>query len=231
MAVRIEPPQKERKNFRPLYQPLVILAALLIVTIGISQFGYTLIGTQFSELTEAQELNDQLEAKVSILSDLGKRASVGSESLMIALPERNPALMFMSQINLLTEEENIALTDTEVSAQLFFADDISHAIVSSTVESENLSDILNLTVDLSEYLPYNQTETLKIKWLQGIYLGEIDSKIYWSPKPTTIDSVSQSIQDLNSTEIEVLDEISSLEKPQFSSTEPKDELPRDDPFN
>ncbi len=231
MAVRLEQPIKERPNLAPLAKPLLFLMVLISLNYAVFSFGYSKVSSQFAEISEKRDEINILEAKLDILSDLGTTILSANESLLLALSDKNPALLMLGQYGRLSDSTGVSLEDTSIGTKSDFDDEISKSLVSATIESDNPGDFLEFASNLMSYLPYNTIESISIKKSQDVYESVISTTIYWSAFPAVIGRAEDPVSELTSQELELMNEISLLNKPEFETLLPKEETSRLDPFN
>jgi len=231
MAVRLEKQTKDRPSLTPLFRPLAVLATLIIANLMLFRFGYPLVSGQLEELSEKKELTSSLEAKVQVLSDIDPAISSNNESLIQALPSKNPALFMLNQIDLLVNDMALTLEDTSVGSELKPNKDMSQVLISATVGASSPGELINFASRLSEYSPLNTVQSVQIKQAQGNYSSVVETYIFWSELPTVIGLTTQPVSRLTSQEQDIVKEINLLQKPRFETITPQNELPRINPFN
>lgn len=231
MTVRLEQPIKERQNYSPLVKPMLMLVTLIILNITIFKIGFTTITSQFDNISKKKEAVETLEAKVNVLSDLGSTVLASNESLLLALPSRNPALVMLGQYDNLSNSSRVSLEDTSIGTQSQIGENISQTTISVTLQSDNLGDLFEFSSKLRDYLPLNNVEDISVKRSENAYKSTIQTAIYWSALPVVIGGTTEPVSQLTSDELLLVNEINSRIKPEIQTLQPQDESTRQDPFN
>ena len=218
-------------NLSTLLVPTSLLIGLVLLSTYSVRVGFKNAITKFKELQESQKKERILEEKLTTLNQLQNVILGKTEVSILALPSENPALLGISQLKSLANENTVFIHDNELGASVKFEEEITKAILSSTLDGE-MNSIINFLKNIPSLAPLMNLDEIQIKTISGTSVrSEIKTAVFWSALPTKFSSITEPVSDLSSEERQILERISNLKIPSFTVVTPQAPGTREDPFN
>jgi Tfp pilus assembly protein PilO len=210
--------------------PMAILVFILILYFFAGNFAYATIDGQMSKLKESKDAEAALSKKLESLKNISYLSDNYSNVLVIALPVKNPALFFISQIKKIGADKSLAIKSIKVVA----GSDNTFGNVSSVGVSFSLSgnvqNIVDFLTTVRDYAPISSVNGISIGSSDEIGLTKLTFDVYYSPLPTQILSYKESEAKLTDSENEVLKTAASLVAPTLANITPQEPRERVNPF-
>lgn len=188
------------------------LGIILILFVFVGKFGFSQISGVRSRLKEIKKTHSTLTQKLNILSSISGVSSEWANTTAYALPETNPSLQVLSQIRILSSNNNLVLSDIKVSTSGSGSKGLFS--VNSTFGVMGTKDsILEFARNLDNIAPITFISKMQISESDGVAQAEINTQTFYAPMPKNIPGVSQAVTDLSESEKEMITQISSLNSP------------------
>lgn len=211
-----------------LVPSIYLLVSILLFVFGV-RTGVGRISEQRSSLNEARKTQVVLQQKESLLREIETEISSQVDVLANIFPEKNPALIMISQIKNLAAVSGVTISTFKIGAQND-AGSVSFVDVSFDVDGGLVSVIsfLNTTKTMA---PLSTIEKAKINQQGGIASANITTRVYFAGYPTKLPSLTEAVNELTGEEKGLLDTLSGLTLPVFSTLTPQEPTVRESPFN
>src|SRR3972149_11308684 len=105
-------------NIRVFIPPLLFLGILIIISILAARVGFARIGSQREELAGARRNENILSQKESVLRELQTDVPGYAQTAATVLPEKNPALILISQLKTLSAPQGLILGNFKVGSEI-----------------------------------------------------------------------------------------------------------------
>lgn len=205
--------------------PLVIVVILFVL---VGNFGISKIQEINSEINSAKKDNGVLSQKISLLNSISATLANSPNVATLAVPITNSSLMALSQIRDLASANQLSITNIKSGSS---ASTGGLSKINITFEAGgSISQMVSFLQGLSNIAPITVLDGVKITQATGGIAANISVNTFWSPAPTTVPAISQSIGDLTPDEKTVLAHIATLTQPTFSEVKPSVNTGRTDPF-
>jgi Tfp pilus assembly protein PilO len=205
-----------------------LLAALLISLFGLKT-GLGKLGEQSKILSAAKKTQSTLQQKESLLRQRETQISSEIDILANVIPEKNPALTMITQLKNLAITNSIILTSFKIGSQ---NDSGAVSFVDLNFDAEGaVSSLINFLSSLKNLAPLSAIDKAKLNQLGGIGAVNVSIRVYFAPYPTKLPSLTEAINDLTDEEKDLLDTLSGLTLPTFTTLTPQEPSIRENPFN
>lgn len=207
-----------------IYFLLSILLFVLALRTGVGR-----ISEQRNALSQARKTQVVLEQKESLLRQIETEVSSQVDVLANVLPEKNPALIMISQVKNLAAVSGITITTFKTGAQTE-AGAVSFVNLSFDAESDLLS-LISFLNTLKTLAPLSTIEKARINQQGGATSANISVRIYFAGYPSKLPNLTEAANDLSAEEKDLLGTLSGLTLPAFSTLTPQGPSIRESPFN
>ncbi len=221
-----------RPNFRVLFLPGVFVGLLAVISLLVISNTYTRISDQLERLETAGETENLLRGKVSTLQELGEIVVDQADDTVIALPDRNPAITMFTQLNLLAAKYSLTFSSREASAPGVYEGELFATPITFSLVGD-LTQLISFIKDIKSLTPLSTIDDVRVSGGagSGIVSMEVKMAVYFSGFPDKLPPLTQPIKTLTQKEKELMDTITSLQKPEFAEMSTTQPEPREDPFN
>jgi len=189
--------------------PLVV-AIILFISVGI--FGISKITGEMSAVKSAENDQTTLTQKLNLLQTLSQTAAGGESAVTFALPDTNPTLIVLSQLESLAGTNGVVLSKIGSGEETVDDLGLNETPISFDVDGTKPQIISFLTGTLS-IAPIIILDNINISQGDAGMKAEVTARSFWSPLPQTIPSLTQPVTDLTDAEKETLTKITSLQQP------------------
>lgn len=221
-------------NVKVLALPVGLIVILFILFIYTLKTGYSQISSRLTTLKESEKQKQILEEKLEILSEIKEGILAQSDTSIIAVPDRNPALWVLSQLKSTAFETSLTLLNTRVRNEGHVDETLKKMNLEFSLEGEILS-IISLIKSVEKFAPVTTVESVSIENTQeGLVAASVGTIIFWGELPTKIPPITEPIKRLSAKENELFALIDKLRRPTFTVLTPIDPLgtsSRENPFN
>lgn len=209
--------------------PLVLFLAMVVLAIIVFKVGVVRTSSQRAELQKAIKNETILAQKQQVLQTLESNILSYADTVIIAMPDKNPSLITLSQLKILAERNTLSLSNIKIGGKIKDKSGISKTIISSEVEG-TLSQVLNYLISTTSFAPLSVIDRVDMVQAGGVIRASVDLTVFWVPLPTKLPAMSEPIRELSANETNLITELSSLEKPLFIQVLPTTPSTRIDPF-
>lgn len=218
-------------NIKTLTKPILGILIIFILLVLLFKFGFSKIRMLIGEYKTANEVETMLASKLSQLASDNQTSLENANKLVIALPEKNSAMVMISQMKRLAFEKNLTLGKLEISG-LRNTESLNSVQLTAEVSALDLANLLDYFRNLLNLAPVSSVFEVKISSENGSKLGgSVELSVYWSDFPLTIPAVREPVTSLSDSELSVLQSISNLREPEYQVLEPLTQPDRVEPFN
>lgn len=207
---------------------LVVIALFVVVLNN----GYSQIRTQLASLKTTRNTENTLKTKFDKLREVSPGVINNSDSVIIALPDKNPGILMVSQMRLFSINNALTLTKVELKDSSKINDQLAKMQLSGEFEMPDLRSAVNFLHSLINSAPVSTLEELSVKSDQtGIRQGEIKISVYWADLPTQLPSLTEPFEELTEEEQNLLTKVAGFTQPEFTTLPPTSPGQRENPFN
>lgn len=214
---------------KEVFIPLAYFFVLVILYSILLKTGLSKISTQLKAIRTAEKQVNTLTAKVELLKDLEPTLPSYVNAATLALPEKNPALLAISQLKNIAGQNAIFLEDLKISGG-GQASGHSNLAVSFKL-SGTFEQIISFIEAMKSSAPIVALSDLEFSKTGGetVYV-DVKANFFWAEYPEKISSVDSPLAGLTQKETDTLQELTKLKKPLFSTLSPQSPGTRVNPF-
>lgn len=216
-------------NVSAILIPSVYFLVSIILFIFGLRTGIAKISEQSSTLNEARKTQGVLQQKESLLRQIETEVSSQVDVLANVVPEKNPALIMISQIKNLALVSGVTITTFKIGAQND-AGMVSFVDLSYDADGA-LTSIIPFLNTVKTLAPISTIDTAKINQQGGVASANVRIRVYFAGYPTILPSLTEAVNELTDEEEGLLDTLSGLTLPVFSTLTPQEPTVRENPFN
>jgi Tfp pilus assembly protein PilO len=194
--------------------PLAIAVVLFIL---VGSFGISEISGEMSAIKSAENDQNVLTQKLNLLQTLSQTVAEGSSSVTFALPDTNPTLTALSQLKLLAGTNGVILSKISSRGGTVDSFGLNEVPISFNVNGTEpqIVSFLTSTAGIAPIVILDKiNSTQKDTGMEAI----INARLFWSPLPQTIPSLTQPVTDLTDAEKETLAKVTGLTQPVSMNT-------------
>lgn len=207
-----------------IYTFLAVLLFILAVKVGLDR-----INDQRQKVLEGRRIENTLVAKEALLREVEVDISGFVDSASSAVPEKNPALVMLSQLKNLALVNGLTLTTFKVASETQAAG-LGSVDVSFDIDG-TLPATLSFLKSLSTIAPISTIEKVKVNTASQVASSNITIRVYFAEYPAKLPSLTEAVNNLTEEERKLLDMLSGLTQPVFTSLTPQPASGRVTPFN
>ena len=214
---------------------LIPLVALIIIVV----LNYIVITEGVSRLSSQNKLINSNSDNEQILAEKEQELSVSTGTLSpyvryarVALPERNPALLVITQIRKLAESNQVELDNLAINIGTGLPSE-QLTKVGVTIEiSGNHADVTNFIKETEKLAPLATVRVIDIKVTGEFAQANADMAldVYWAAFPSSLPAITSPIEKITQEDRSILSRLSELSQPEFSELDPNTPSARDNPF-
>jgi len=218
-----------KPNVRILTPPIFLVIALVLLGIFVVKSGLERIYAQLNELEDVNKTLAILQEKVDVLREIQGIVLSQADISVISLPEKNPSLLMLTQLNNLAQEKDVTITDKSIQV----AESDSSGIVSMQLRLElegEFTNILSFIRDIQKVAPLSTVEEIDIEKIINEITSNVSLSVYWGDFPTRIPPITEPIKTLTAKEEVLLDQLGNLTRPELTDLKASQPIIRDNPF-
>lgn len=204
------------RNLLSSVLPLLISIILFILVVN---FGVGRVLQLRSEITQANIDKNTLTQKLNTLDSLGSNLPANTEVSSIALPDKNPAVITLSQLKSLATQNLVSISNIKSGSSVAPSASLSSADLSFEVVGPTPA-ILSFLNGVHKIAPITVIGRVKMSQVGQVATAAVTVSSFWSPFPTQIPAVDQPINTLTPDEQTILSSVNALVPPQFSQLSP-----------
>jgi hypothetical protein len=214
------------KNIISSTLPLVVTILLFII---VGKFGIGRIQSLRAQISQAEIDKATLSQKLSTLESLSSVVGTGSQSATSALPEKNSALLELSQLRAIASQNGVIISNLKSGAEAKSSGDLSKASLTFDVTGARVG-VITFLDSIQKSAPISIIDRIRLNEVGGETHATLTVSSFSALFPKSIPSVSGSVSDLTQAEIATLKSISSLIQPQFVELPVGESGGKPDPF-
>ena len=218
-----------KPNLRVLVLPSMLLIILVTLTAIVFKNGITRISAQLNNLQDSKKTENILQEKVDVLRRIQGAVLNQADITALAIPEKNPGVLMLSQINQKAESLGLTVVDRKTGSLPKPIADMSSMKLIFALEGE-LPTMVDLAKDIKELAPLSTINVVRINKERGILSMKVDMEVYWGDFPTLLPPLTEPIKTLSQNEEMMVNNLGKLEKPAFIELEASAPQPRENPF-
>jgi len=205
------------------------LSCLLFVGVITLKIGWAKIAKKREEIASLQKTVKALEQKEMILGEVAGGVVKQAGLLNNALPAKNSALVTISQVKKLANEEFLVMDSLKAGAEIKKSS-YSQVNISFDIEGEILV-VLNFLKKLQNIAPLTNLDKVKISQsITSLAKASVTIKTYWAAYPVKLPPITEPLKDFTAEEKETIVKILSLNPPEFVELIPQENSGRQNPF-
>lgn len=216
--------------YKALIYPSIFLIAITALLLTSIKMGIAQITREQNELSSLAKNTDILSSKEAVLREVQNSAVSQVDSVVGAVPSKNPLLLVISQIKNLASEKGLILSRLQAGGESKAQTTLSSGDISFDIEGDT-SSILNFVKTIAEASPLMTIEKISLTQTANSTLGSIVLKSYWASLPDKIPSTTDSLAGLTPDEQKTLTKIQGLLPAPYSQLVPESPTRRENPFN
>jgi hypothetical protein len=220
-------------TIKVLATPVLVIIGSLLLAAFIIWNGYPKVMAGLQNINESKKDKNSLEERLSVLQDFSKGAlSNQSNVVFIVLPDKNPGAALVSQIKILTANNNLFINEVSSLQTNDFQSDIVSITLDYKLLANDMRSAISFLKDLESVAPILTTKTVDITRVdEGIQVN-LSIDLYWSDLPTKLPEITEPLTELSAKDRETLNIIQSYKMPQFVNLSPRARNEeRENPFN
>lgn len=217
-------------NIRILVMPILSLLVLIIVFPFSFRIAYPEIKSQMDGVKSSKSKFIILEEKLSLLRQVKDKVLGDADVSLLALPEKNPVLWTISQLNLAAENTSVILSGKKAGRETGNKTNLRTVKLNFSLAGE-FEDVISFLREIEFYAPLTNIEKVSLNGSKSQISAKVEMMIYRAELPTMLPAITAPIKNYTSDEQNLLDELAKLKTPEFTSLPPSDPGDREDPFN
>ena len=216
-------------NIRVFIPPLLFLGILIIISILAARVGFARIGSQREELAGARRNENILSQKESVLRELQTDVPGYAQTAATVLPEKNPALILISQLKTLSAPQGLILGNFKVGSEIGGEGAIATVDVTFAVDG-SFAQVVEFIGAIARIAPLSNLEKAKINQSLGAARADVTVRAFFSPFPQQLPALTEPQRNLTDEEKDTLSRLASLTLPPFIELAPLPGVIRENPF-
>ena len=146
------------------------------------------------------------------------------------LPEKNPALLVVTQLKKIALENNIFLEDLKISSQQVVKGEISDLKVNFKAMGVQ-GEVFNFLKTTKTVSPILKLDNLDFSSASGTASADVRLLSFFARFPENLPPMADPIQKLSENDLENINSLSTLTTPSFTSLSPNGPFERENPFS
>jgi hypothetical protein len=215
-------------ELKAIFRPLALLAVLIVLFLIVFKEGLARISAIRGDLEAAQKNEGILSQKESFLRNAQVEVTSFTDISLAAIPAKNPALIALSQLKIFASTKNVLLSNLKVGSENKDTD-LSSIQILFDIDGDLVS-VLDFLKSINSFLPLSLVEKVKLTSQAGAGRANITMKVFSSPFPKKLSSLTEPIPELSTEEKSILSEIMALTLPPFVEVEATGPTGRINPF-
>ncbi|MBI2066031.1 hypothetical protein HYT60_00795 [Candidatus Woesebacteria bacterium] len=211
-----------------LVPSIYLLVSIILFVFG-ARTGIAKISEQGSTLNDIRKTQGILQQKENLLREIATEVSSQVDVLANVVPEKNPALIMISQIKNLAAVSGITITTFKISAAND-AGNVSFVDVSFDADGDLVSLVAFLKT-IKTLAPLSTIDTVKMNQQGGVASANARIRVYFAGYPTKLPSLTEAVNELTGEEEGLFDTLSGLSLPTFTTLPPQGPSVRESPFD
>lgn len=207
-------------DVRVIATPLIILVGLIILSFISYGIVSSKISAQREELATAKETERILKEKQNVLTQVGGSIASYVNSAAVAVPAENPVFMMISQLKSIAGASGVTLNSIKTGSEATFQGSISSVNLNFGIGGTTLA-LIDFFKALDTVAPVSTLDRLKISQSLGVARADVFLKLYFSPFPGKLPSLTEPVKELTADEKDILTKLGQLRVPNFVNLAPQ----------
>lgn len=217
------------ENVRLSLVSIIPLFVVMILFVLVGKLGLSKISEIRAKVQESEKVQVTLSQKLDILTTLEATAVNGAAVSVVAFPNDNPLLVVVSQLKNLALQNQLTLSNIKTTLKTSTASELSQADIGFEVVGSRLA-VMDFLNGISGFAPITLLDKIKMDEFNGLGHANVSVKTFWAPLPSKLPALTERVDDLNSSEKELLQSIQNLAPSQFTEVPPSEGDFRPNPF-
>lgn len=218
------------QKMKVMMVPLGLLLAMVVLIVIVLRVGVSKISTQRTELRKATKNETILSQKQQVLQTLENNILSYADVAIVAMPDKNPSLMVLSQLKVLAEKNGIIISDIKIGSRTKDKSGAFKTTILIGVEGP-LTQVLNYLISTKNFAPLSVVNKVELAQVGGLARARTILTVFWVPLPTKLPAIAEPVRELSANETNLITELSNLEQPLFTQVLPAAPSARIDPFS
>ena len=218
-----------KKDLKALGIPALAILIVLIL------FAFTYRGlsgklsSEKAQLDKAKKVEDDLALKQQVLTQLQGEVLGLVGSTVLAVPEKNSALMMVSQIKSQASQRLLTISDVAIGSTLELTKGVQRIQLQFDVEGD-VAQIMDFLNSLTITAPLSVLEKVNLANTGDTVRATVALSVYAAPLPSSLPSLTEPLKELSEDETNLLDTLGQLISPPFLEVTPQTPTTRTNPF-
>lgn len=218
------------QKMKAMLLPLALLLAMIALSVIVFKVGVARISVQRADFRKAVKNETILAQKQQVLQTLESNILSYADAATIAMPDKNPSLIALSQLKTLAENNGLNLSEIKIGSKT--SDKSGTFKTTILFEAEGaLFQVLNYLVSIKSMAPLSVINRVDITQRGEVIRASVSLVVFWAPLPTKLPAISEPVRELSADETNLITELSNLEEPLFTEVLPAAPSGRIDPFS
>lgn len=217
------------QKMKVMLLPLALLLVMVVLATVVFKVGISKISTQRAELRKATKNETILSQKQQVLQTLENNILSYADTVIVAMPDKNPSLIALSQLKTLAERNGIIISDVKIGGRMKDKSGTFKTTILLEVEGP-LVQVLNYFISTKGFAPLSVIDRIEVSQGGELVRASTSLTIFWVPLPTKLPAISEPVHELSANETNLITELSNLEQPLFTQVLPAAPSARIDPF-
>ncbi len=211
--------------------PIVGIVLAILLFIFIIPKGYDQITGKIKSYKESQQKEELLTKKLTVLKTVSADVLDKTPQSIIALPDKNPSLMIISQMKDTATTGSVLVSSIKSIASSGFDENTQKIELVFGLESADYQSILTILSEFSKRAPMTTIDVTNAHSVDDKVLADVHVVAYWSKLPESIPAVTEPLTAFSGEELSILQHVTGLTAPQFNTLTPQQTDGRENPFN
>jgi hypothetical protein len=211
--------------------PIVGIVLAILLFIFVVPKGYSQITQKISSYKESRQKEELLTKKLVVLKTVPSDVLDKTPQSIIALPDKNPSLMIISQMKEASLAGNVLVTSIKSVAGSAFDESTDKIELVFALEGDDYQSLLTTLSEFSKRAPMTTIDSTTATDTESKKTAEVHVVAYWSKLPENIPAVTDPLTSFSQEELTVLGRVTGLTAPQFNTLSPQQSVDRENPFN
>jgi hypothetical protein len=218
------------KELKYLIKPISIFVAVIALICVVISIGYSQISLIYSKVSELKDTETKLATKLDVLESVESMLSQDINFIDIALPSRSSIIYGLAQVKKIASQNSVVISNLKAGSLILEDGGISKYSINFDAEGQD-GDLQKFLMSFYNSLPIMSLDKVKIDKTSSLTRSTVSLYVYFADLPEKIPAISEPVNGLSASEIEMLNELSSYIQPDFFDPKPNSSESRTNPFN
>lgn len=218
-----------KKDLQTLSIPFLLVFVLAVLLFVSYKILFPRIQNEKSDLAKNKQDEQVLTKKQQVLSSFSSEASSYVGSSVVAVPEKNSALIMISQIKKIVQVRLLAMNNLQIGSLV----PEKNGLYKVQLQFDLDGDLLQSTAfikDVENVAPIANINKIKVSQTSGTSRMTVSINVYSAPYPKTLPAITEAESDFTDKEKATLAKLTNLVQPAFSEVTPNSPQQRPNPF-